>query len=376
MNISVKKITGFLIILAFIQCAPKEMNLLESTREKLADKQATEQTVALFYNLKQLTKQYTIFGQQDYASNGHGWMDETGRCDVKDITGDYPGVNCMDFLHFTNPPSWEHKDTAYLSNIVRETYNRGGIITFCWHYYNPVTNNNFYDTIEIVKDILPGGNYNRIFNRDLKIIADFANNIKGADGNLIPIIFRPWHEFDGSWFWWGKRHCTIEEFKNLYRYTVTYLRDSLHVHNFLYAFSPDCKFHSKKEYLERYPGDEYVDLVGMDNYWDFTPNGDGLEGAVKKAAIVSKYARKKNKLSAITESGLRNIPDSTWFTTKFLKVIKSKGVRLTYAAIWRDEFAPYPGQPAAKDLIKLKEDPVILFESDLKNIYKIEKNHQ
>ena len=45
------------------------------------------------------------------------------------------------------------------------------------------------------------------------------------------------------------------------------------MHNFLYAFSPDCGFTTEAEYLERYPGDKYVDVVGMDNYWDFRPDG-------------------------------------------------------------------------------------------------------
>lgn len=111
------------------------------------------------------------------------------------------------------------------------------MITFCWHYYNPVTGGNFYDTTRVVRHILPGGSHHAIFKADLKIIADFAHNAKADNGELIPIIFRPWHEFDGNWFWWGRNHCRVEEFKELYRFTVTYLRDSLQVHNFLYAFS-------------------------------------------------------------------------------------------------------------------------------------------
>ena len=79
----------------------------------------------------------------------------------------------------------------------------------------------------MVKHILPGGSRHETFKSDLKIIADFAHNAKNHVGELIPIIFRPWHEFDGNWFWWGRNHCTVEEFKELYRFTVTYLRDSL-----------------------------------------------------------------------------------------------------------------------------------------------------
>ena len=104
---------------------------------------------------------------------------------------------------------------------------------------------------------------------------------------MVPIVFRPYHEFDGDWFWWGKSHCTREDFISLWRFTVSYLRDSLDVHNFIYAFSPDNKFNSEAEYLSRYPGDGYVDLVGVDNYGDFGRDGKyNLEAGIKKLKIV------------------------------------------------------------------------------------------
>jgi mannan endo-1,4-beta-mannosidase len=116
------------------------------------------------------------------------------------------------------------------------------------------------------------------------------------------MIFRPYHEFDGDWFWWGKAHCTIEEFKLLWRFTVSYLRDSLDVHNFIYAFSPDCKFNNEAEYLERYPGDEWVDMVGVDDYADFGRDGRyNLERGIKLLKIVSDYAQQTGKLAAFTK---------------------------------------------------------------------------
>ena len=63
----------------------------------------------------------------------------------------------------------------------------------------------------------------------------------------LPMIFRPWHEFDGDWFWWGRAHSTVDEFKSLYRLTVSELRDTNGVHNFIYAFSPDCRFNTEAE---------------------------------------------------------------------------------------------------------------------------------
>lgn len=338
------------------------------TNKILADKHATKETLALFQKLNKLSENYTIFGQQDYASDGKGWRDLNGRCDVKDVAGDYPGFYSFDFLHFTNPKNWESKDLNYLTGLFFDAAKRGNVISFCWHYYNPVTGGLFYDTTKIVKKLLPGGSHNEVFKKDMQILAKFAKNAKGEDGKLIPIILRPWHELDGEWFWWGAKHCSVEDFKSLYRFTVSYLRDSLQVHNFLYAFSPDCRFTTEAQYAERYPGNDYVDLVGMDNYWDFRPNGGSLDLVISKSRIITKFAQQNGKLAAMTETGLANLPDTAWYTSKLLKVIKDPQVRFAYCAVWRGEYVPFKGHPASEDFIRFSKDEKILFNDRLQKV--------
>lgn len=194
------------IVVCILSCISSRRNLLTETRLMLVDTRATEHTAALFYNLRQLTGKRVVYGQHNYEMDGFDsdstrWRDEANRCDAYDVTGAYPALASFDFLHFTNPRSWETKELNYIQEKFHVAYNRGNVITFCWHYYNPVTGGNFYDTTQVVRHILPGGSYHATFKADLKIIADFAHNAKGDDGELIPIIFRPWHEFDGNWFW-------------------------------------------------------------------------------------------------------------------------------------------------------------------------------
>jgi mannan endo-1,4-beta-mannosidase len=227
-----------------------------------------------------------------------------------------------------------------------------------------------------VKYIIPGREAHQTYKNILKEIADWANNIKGNDGKLVPIIFRPFHEFDGEWFWWGKTHCTHDEFISLWTFTVSYLRDSLSVHNFIYAFSPDVRFNSEKEYLERYPGNEYVDLVGFDDYADFGRDGYHIKRAVKRLKIVSDYAQKSGKLAALTETGLESIPNQKWWTETLLNTIKRKDLNLAYVLVWRNDskspthyYAPFPGHPSVTDFLKFHNDDFTLFENDLKHIY-------
>ncbi|HTF18930.1 MAG TPA: glycosyl hydrolase, partial [Chryseolinea sp.] len=147
-------------------------------------------------------------------------------------------------------------------------------------------------------------------------------------------------------------------------------------HNFIYAFSPDNQFTTEEQYLDRYPGDEYVDMLGMDNYGDMGRNRYAVDKATLKLMVVSDYARRKGKLAAFTETGLESIPNETWWTGTLLKVMKSEGLRLAYVLVWRNDqksathyYAPFPGQVSVPDFLKFYNDPYTLFEKDLKEIY-------
>jgi len=354
-----------------------------SQPKKLIDDKATKETKALYKNLHKLSEKYTLFGHQHATEYGHGWEGDEDRSDVKSVTGSHPAVIGIDFSGFSGADSnWIRKSKEKYKKITEDTYNRGGVVTASWHFINPVSKGGFYwvDSLSkpAVKYIIPGGAAHQQYKEILKGIAQWAQNVKGKDGKLVPIIFRPFHELDGDWFWWGKAHCTREEFVSLWRFTVRYLRDSLAVHNFIYAFSTDNKFLSEAEYLDRYPGDAWVDMIGIDNYGDMGREGHyDLAAAIKKLKIVSDYAKKKGKLAAFTETGLESIPNPSWWTETLLKVMKAEKMQLCYVLVWRNDkqspthfYAPFPGQVSVPDFIRFYNDPYTLFEKDLKKIYR------
>ncbi len=347
----------------------------------LVDKQATDETTALFYNLKVLAKNHALFGQQEATSYGHSWVGDADRSDVKDVTGSHPAMIGIDFAGLsTLNPEKVKKESAILLHSITDTYKRGGLTTICWHFGNPVNDGSFYwntDSIKAVAEIIPGGNLHEKYKKILDNIANVAHASKDKNGKLIPIIFRPYHEFDGDWFWWGKSHCTKAEFISLWRFTIDYLKNEKQVNNFLYAFSPDCKFTTEEQYLERYPGDRYVDILGMDDYWDF--RADGANNpllAEKKLVVISDLAEKKNKVAAFTETGLESITDKNWFAGTLLPILKKENVKMAYVMVWRNAsdipnhyYAPFLGHPAAPDFVKFYKDNYTLFESELPKIY-------
>lgn len=337
---------------------------------RLVDDNATFATKALFANLMSVRNSGKfVFGAQDATASGYGWSDDSGISDIEKVSGQRPQLYCWDFMNIATPHAMNYmEDTEKVRRLTCQAFYQGGIISYCWHAANPETGGSFYETGDsIVQKILPGGPLHKKLTDMLDQIAGYNKTLIGKNGEHIPVIFRPWHEFDGDWFWWGKKYCTDEEFKELYRFTVTYLRDTCGIHNFLYAFSPDINFSSEEEYLKRYPGDEYVDVIAMDNYWDFRYEEKNHDLSHNRLKILSDYADKTGKLAALSETGQCGIDDPDWFTERLLKSVfgyPDEKVKLSYIAVWRNSvqgfWTPYKGHPAEGDFIDFVNDPRVI----------------
>lgn len=137
----------------------------------------------------------------------------------------------------------------------------------------------------------------------MDIVAEYAKQVDGA------ILFRPFHENTGSWFWWGVALCDPATYQSVYKYTVEYLRDEKDVHNLIYVYGPGSEAASIEEYAERYPGDTYVDLVGFDMY-NSSPNAENnsawYDAFAAELKIVEQFAKAHGKLIAVTETGTAN----------------------------------------------------------------------
>jgi mannan endo-1,4-beta-mannosidase len=344
--------------------------------EKPVDSLLTKETRALWINLKRLQGKGILFGQQDATTTGADWKYPLSLSDVKQITGTYPAVYGWEISGIGNANNIDSIPFSVLTKRITEVFNRGGINTITWHLANPVTAGTAWDTYPAVKDILPDSIQNDYYKSQLQEVASFFGSLKTSGGVSIPIIFRPFHENNGNWFWWGKGHCTQDEYIRLWQFTVSYLRDSLHVHNLLYAYSTDM-FESKEEYLERYPGDEWVDILGTENYWDFQ-SGATISNGIAQLRMLVEMATERKKLAALTECGFDGIPVKNWWTQYLLTPIKDDSVarNISYLMVWRNAnrkhfYVPFPGQKSFQDFLLFEQDTFTIFEKDLKNLYKV-----
>jgi len=354
--------------------------------QDLIDKQATVQTKALYTNLVRIPAQGFLFGHQDGDAYGVKWRGEKSRSDVKDVCGSYPAVHGWDIgkslSNTLNIDSVPFTDMLYW---IEQTYKRGGVNTVSWHWDNPVTKGDAWDKTPAVKDILPGGAQHAVLTANLDLLADFFNKCKSGS-TLIPIIFRPWHEHNGDWFWWGKGNCTEEEYIALWKFTVDYFKNKKNIHHLIYAFSPDrgrIEFsNGRADYMYGYPGDEIVDILGLDNYrdvgisWNKKTPEEQQADLVKSLTMISQIAKEKKKAAALTETGLEGVTNPKWYTQVILNAIKgNKDVAISYVLVWRNanakhHYVPYPGHAAESDFKEFYKSDLTLFESDLKSIYK------
>ncbi len=355
---------------------------------QLLDKKATSETKALYENLKRISEQGFLFGHQDTDAYGVGWRAQEGRSDVKDVTGSYPAVHGWDVgKSLANPMNIDSVSFDKMLNWIKQNYQRGGINTISWHVDNPVTKNDSWDKTPAVKDILPGGKVHAEFLKQLDLLAGFLNKCKSGT-TPIPIIFRPWHEHNGDWFWWGKGNCTEEEYIKLWRFTIEYLRDKKQLHNLIYAWSPDRSRTNlddfKTTYLYAYPGDTYVDILGLDNYMDVGAKWNERTIAEQQTDFattlkaVSTIAQEKNKVAALTETGLEGIQNPEWFRRAILEPIKKSDIKIAYMLVWRNankthHYVPFKGHSAEKDFVIFYDDPKTFFESDIQNFYTLNK---
>ena len=316
----------------------------------LVDAKAVDATKNLYAYLKAVGESDSvIFGHQNDTHHKAGSIGENfSESDTKDVTGSIAGVIGIDVLSLTGneASTWntpEQDRIAHVAELTKKAAAEGALITLSAHmpnfevidqrvkefdaangavdlsdsekvgYWTTPSGEKQYNfsgytpgttTGNIVQRIMPGQDLNYLYTDYLDLIADYA---KAVEGDGITILFRPFHENTGSWFWWGAAFCDEQAYINLFRYTVDYMKETKGVHNMLYVYGPGSEAANVTEYSARYPGDNYVDMIGYDLYHSGPTQASEpgyLQSISKQNQILRDFAEKHNKLYSITETGV------------------------------------------------------------------------
>ena len=346
----------------------------------IVDKNATPRTKALFANLYKIGQSGFMFGHHDDLWYGRYWYNEPLRSDTKDVCGDYPGVFSVDLAEISDN-RYQSDANKIRRRVILEAYERGEVILAVMHLNNPLTGSDSWDNsrTDVVKNILTAGTETRKkYLTWLDRLAVFALGLKASDGELVPIILRPYHEHTQSWSWWGSKCTTEQEFKDFWHFTIEYLRDTKGVHNFLYCISPQMdSWYTTDEasgrIVYRWPGDDYVDLMGIDCYHGINPAALNLY-----LDALEYWAEKKNKPCGITEDGTESFTLANYWSTNVLEPLR--GRRSCMAVFWRNKyvgtnesdkhfFSVYKGHPSEDDFRTFYNDSETYFSKDLPDMY-------
>lgn len=329
----------------------------------------------------------TLFGVANahtisYTAQKHSHI---AHSDVHDVVGAHPAFVESDFMWYTNA-QFKKADMLALKSVHR----RGGVAGFCWHL-NGMQSGSFYASEadgSLVKQLL--ANPNRDANKALNWYLNLLDSLVIPAFNELgfPLTFRLFHEMNGDWFWWGSSNCTPQEYIQLFRLTVDYLRNA-GVRNVLYVWSPDT--YLKEEY---YPGDGYVDVTGLDVYEPVVSEYHSPDTYSIEAHKLVKFALAHKKVAAITETGCRKrngsfvypIDHPDFWTRCVLnpvleqdRVIGLAWIMSWYSSDWNRDtlgqfYTPYlglenrfngKGQEAIDDFIRFYRHPATRFDGGL-----------
>lgn len=299
---------------------------------KPSDPQATPEARALLRSLVNTYGTKTLSGQSDWADNQY----------VQKITGHWPAVLGMDLIEYspTRLANGSKPELAVEDTIQRARQN-GQIITVHWHWNAPMhltdsqakpwwrafyTDSTTFD-LAAALDHPESPEYQHLLS-DMDAIAVQLQKYQAAG---VPILWRPLHEAEGGWFWWGARGP--EAYKKLWRLMYERLTGTHKLHNLLWVYSSgtDPKW---------YPGDDVVDIVGIDQYP--TDKSDPLTTAWE--TLLKQYGGRKP--IALSEFG--GVPD--------VAKMQRFGVRWTYFMSWTGSTQKMP----ASDLIRLYTAPAVV----------------
>ena len=264
-------------------------------------------------------------------------------------TGKKPALLGLDFMDHTGAiqSNWINNP-----NIIKDAItwkNSNGIVAFCWHWRDPshktyefYTNRTNFDPRKIFE---PDSDEYKAMMRDMDMVAGYLKELQKED---IPVLWRPLHEASGGWFWWGSQGA--EACKKIWQIMFDKFTNEHRLNNLIWVWTSEANNNA----LNWYPGDDYVDIIGMDIY----DEGNHSSQLLSFEELRKLYNGKK--MLALSECG--SIPD-------MVAMNKDRAI-WSYYMPWYGNHTKNPVWNTVNDWTRSLSDPDVITLDDMpKNIY-------
>ena len=312
------------------------------------DPQATPQARALLKTLVGFYGTKTLSGQINAPDTEY----------LQSVTGKTPAIMGGDLIEYSPTRIAHGSDPKNETERLIQASQNGQIITLLWHWNAPAdlidqktlvgkdgktidaswyrgfyTNATTFDVQKALAD--PNSDDYKLLLSNIDTIAVQLQKLSDAG---VPVLWRPLHEGEGGWFWWGAKGP--EPYKQLWHLMYDRLTNYHHLHNLIWVYCAGTD-------PAWYPGDDVVDVVGIDAY-----PSDVSDPEVGTWETLAKQHGDK-KLLALTEFG--GVPD--------VAKMARYGVRWSYFASWQGDLGPH--KMSSADLTRIYDSPLVVNKSNL-----------
>jgi mannan endo-1,4-beta-mannosidase len=230
---------------------------------------ATVEARALLREIDSISGHATLTGQHNFPNHVSRWSDR-----IYDLTGKFPAVFGQDFGFSGGEDKDSVEGRPAMIEEVKRQYRNGAVIALTWHAVRPTDDEpvTFRDSVqghltdfEWNELLTPGTEIYSRWVEQTDVIAGYLRQLQAAG---VPVLFRPYHEMNGNWFWWGGRPGEKGS-AALYRQIFDRFVNVYHLNNLVWVWNVNSPSENAGSIPSYYPGPKYVDIVTMDIYGEF-----------------------------------------------------------------------------------------------------------
>ncbi len=271
-------------------------------------------------SLEGRTNQCVLSGQFSNFGDGANLsvMDE-----IHNQTGHWPAIFGVDYADFsTDGLICEKPNQAVIGY-----WKQGGLVTISAHLYNPARTNasgGLRDKNVDLNPLLDPSSETHV--RWLQELDQLAGGLQQLKDAGVVVLWRPLHEMNGDWFWWGGKDPAT--FIKLWRQMFDYFTKTKGLDNLLWVYSPG----SSGNIAAYNPGDRYVALVGLDTYTDFV-DARHIKGYAEMAQIKKPFG-----FTEFGPHGASN-PPGDYDYRRFIQGVQKDFPRTTFFMSWNNKWS-------------------------------------